>query len=211
MHADRRPVPPRPPRQRLDDLLTRALPRARSHRTWIPGERPPAGAVHHTRRPAPLEDARWPSSLVAGTCSSPAPSCGVRTVGTPRSPSPAPWSARRSPVTGRLRPALLHASVRHSGHHRAGRADLRDAGRPTPLHPHVDRGLDHGAFIPLVATGARCPSERLPQPRRHWRGPRDRSSRPPAFSGERRATGVFAPPVSSSRWSRQRRPGQSGS
>ena len=149
------PFHPAVPAGAYDELLARVLPEAHTHRSWVPGDGPlPSLFIRH-RPPPTLDDARWLDSLFTWSQSMPKPRAVVVVS--------AHWE--NAPL------AISSAEAGTPLYHDFGGFDRRyytlpyatpDAtalahrvagtlGDATPLHHHVDRGLDHGAFIPLMA------------------------------------------------------------
>lgn len=137
------------------DLVARVLPQARAQRTWQPDDgRLPALFVSHGAPPT-LNDPEWLADLFAWAQRMPKPR-GIVIVS-------AHWEDAPLAVTGGAAGTPLYYDF--GGFHPhyytlqyptpdATALARRVAGtlsETTPLHQHADRGLDHGAFIPLMA------------------------------------------------------------
>ncbi|MFF3429722.1 DODA-type extradiol aromatic ring-opening family dioxygenase [Streptomyces sp. NPDC002602] len=148
------PFPSRPPAAAYDDLLARALPQAREQRVWNPSDGPlPSLFVSHGA-PFTLDDPRWLGDLYDWARSMPKPRAIVVIS--------AHWE--RAPVMLSGSAAGTPLSYDFSGFHPRYKTlpyatpDATDLARRltgllgrTPVHEAADRGLDHGAFIPLMA------------------------------------------------------------
>ncbi len=138
-----------------DDLLARVLPQARAQRAWTPDDGPlPALFVSHGAPPT-LDDPRWLDSLFTWSQSMPKPrAIVVVSAHWENAPLAISGTAAGTPLYydfGGFHPryyTLQYATPDATGLARRIAATLRDS---TPVHHHVDRGLDHGAFIPLMA------------------------------------------------------------
>lgn len=149
-----RPFPSHAPAAAYDDLLARVLPRAREQRVWNPSDGPlPSLFVSHGA-PSTLDDPRWLGDLFDWACSMPKPRAVVVIS--------AHWE--RAPVAISRAGAGTPLHYDFSGFHPRYRTlpyatpDATDLARRltgllgrTPVHAFADRGLDHGAFIPLMA------------------------------------------------------------
>lgn len=149
------PFNPAVPAGAYDDLLARVLPTARAQRTWDQADGPlPALFVSHGAPPT-LDDPQWLSDLFAWGQTMPKPRAIV-IVSAHWENAPLAISATTAGAPlyydfGGFHPryyTLPYATPDATAlaHQVAG--TLADT---TPLHQHVDRGLDHGAFIPLMA------------------------------------------------------------
>ena len=138
-----------------DDLLARVLPQARAQRAWTPDDGPlPALFVSHGAPPT-LDDPRWLDSLFTWSQSMPKPrAIVVVSAHWENAPLAISGTAAGTPLYydfGGFHPryyTLQYATPDATGLARRIAATPRDS---TPVHHHVDRGLDHGAFIPLMA------------------------------------------------------------
>ncbi|MEU0242263.1 class III extradiol ring-cleavage dioxygenase [Nocardiopsis sp. NPDC006198] len=147
-------VPPRAPAAAYDDLLARVLPQARGQRVWTPSDGPmPSLFVSHGA-PFTLDDPQWLDDLFGWARSMPKPRAVVVVS--------AHWEQAPAAISGAAAGVPLHYDF--SGFHPRYKTlpyatpDATDLARrltgllgPTPVHEFADRGLDHGAFIPLMA------------------------------------------------------------
>ncbi|WP_093585088.1 DODA-type extradiol aromatic ring-opening family dioxygenase [Geodermatophilus amargosae] len=146
---------PAVPAGAYDDLLARVLPQARAHRAWTPDDGPlPALFVSHGAPPT-LDAPEWLAHLFTWSQSMPKPRAIVVVS--------AHWENAPLAISGAAAGTPLYYDF--GGFHpryytlQYATPDATDLARriaatlssTTPLHHHVDRGLDHGAFIPLMA------------------------------------------------------------
>lgn len=149
------PFHPAKPAGAYDDLLARVMPRARAHRAWVPDDGPlPALFVSHGAPPT-LDDPDWLQSLFTWAQSMPKPrAIVVVSAHWENAPPAISGAAAGTPLYydfGGFHPryyTLPYATPDATGLARRVAATLSDT---TPLHHHVNRGPDHGAFIPLMA------------------------------------------------------------
>jgi 4,5-DOPA dioxygenase extradiol len=146
---------PTKPAGAYDDLLARVLPQARAQRTWTPDDGPlPALFVSHGAPPT-LDDGPWLQDLFTWGQTLPKPR-GIVMVSAHWENAPA---AITNPVAGTplyydfggFHPryyTLQYRTPDATGLARRLAGTLSDT---TPLYQHPSRGLDHGAFIPLMA------------------------------------------------------------
>jgi 4,5-DOPA dioxygenase extradiol len=138
-----------------DALLARVLPEARAQRTWEPADGPlPALFVSHGAPPT-LDDPRWLDELFAWGRSMPKPrAIVVVSAHWENAPAALSGSAAGTPLYydfGGFHPryyTLPYATPDATELARRVAGVLNPAGG---VHQFVDRGLDHGAFIPLMA------------------------------------------------------------
>ncbi len=137
------------------DLVHRVLPQARAQRTWQPDDGPmPALFVSHGIPPF-LESPQWLAALFGWAQAMPKPRAVVVVS--------AHWEDAPLALSGAAAGTPLHfdfdgfypqyCTLRYptpDATALAGRV-AATLGGTTPLHVHADRGLDHGAFIPLMA------------------------------------------------------------
>jgi 4,5-DOPA dioxygenase extradiol len=149
------PLHPAIPAGAYDDLLARALPLARAQKTWEPDDGPlPALFVSHGA-PQTLDDPQWLGDLFAWSQSMPKPrAIVVISAHWENAPLAISGAAADTPLYydfGGFHPryyTLQYATPDATHLARRIAATLSDT---TPVHQYVDRGLDHGAFIPLMA------------------------------------------------------------
>ncbi|MFI1380417.1 DODA-type extradiol aromatic ring-opening family dioxygenase [Embleya sp. NPDC020886] len=148
------PVPASGPAGAYDDLLARVLPQAREQRVWEPSDGPlPSLFVSHGA-PFTLDDPQWLGDLFDWGRSMPKPRAVVVVS--------AHWERAPVAISGAAAGTPLYYDF--SGFHPRYKTlpyatpDAGDLARRltgllgrTPVHEFADRGLDHGAFIPLMA------------------------------------------------------------
>lgn len=144
----------RAPAAAYDDLLARVLPQAREQRGWDPSDGPlPSLFVSHGA-PFTLDDPQWIGDLFDWAQSMPKPRAIVVVS--------AHWERAPVAITGAAAGTPLYYDF--SGFHPRYKTlpyatpSATDLARRltgllgrTPVHEFTDRGLDHGAFIPLMA------------------------------------------------------------
>nr|WP_323746101.1 class III extradiol ring-cleavage dioxygenase [Catenulispora pinisilvae] len=142
------------PAAAYDDHLARVLPQAREQRLWSPSDGPlPSLFVSHGA-PFTLDDPQWIGDLFAWAQSMPKPKAVVVVS--------AHWEQAHAAISGTAAGTPLYYDF--SGFHPRYKTlpyatpDAADLARRlkgllgrTPVHEFSDRGLDHGAFIPLMA------------------------------------------------------------
>ncbi|MBO3676143.1 dioxygenase [Streptomyces sp. NEAU-YJ-81] len=147
-------LPSHPPAGAYDDLLARVLPQARSQRVWSESDGPlPSLFVSHGA-PFTLDDPQWLGDLFDWAQSMPKPKAVVVIS--------AHWENAPAALSGSAAGTPLYYDF--SGFHPRYRTlpyatpDATDLARRltgtlsrTTVHEFTDRGLDHGAFIPLMA------------------------------------------------------------
>jgi 4,5-DOPA dioxygenase extradiol len=146
---------PAVPAGAYDDLLARVLPQARAHRAWAPGDGPlPALFVSHGAPPT-LDDPRWLDDLFTWAQAMPKPrAIVVVSAHWENAPLAISGAAAGTPLYydfGGFHPryyTLRYPTPDATALARRVAATLADA---TEVHRHAGRGLDHGAFIPLMA------------------------------------------------------------
>ena len=149
------PFNPAVPAGAYDDLLARVLSQARAHRGWTPDDGAlPALFITHGAPPT-LDDARWLDSLFTWSQSMPKPKAiVVVSAHWENAPLAISSAAAGTPLLydfggfHRRYYTLPYATPDATGLARRIAGTLGDT---TPVHHHIDRGLDHGAFIPLMA------------------------------------------------------------
>ncbi|NGO71851.1 DODA-type extradiol aromatic ring-opening family dioxygenase [Streptomyces boncukensis] len=137
-----------------DDLLARALPQAREQRMWDPSYGPLPGLFVSHGAPFTLDDPQWLSDLFNWAQSMPKPRAIVVVS--------AHWEQAPVAMSGAAAGTPLYYDF--SGFHPRYKTlpyatpDATDLARRlggvlgrTPVHEFTGRGLDHGAFIPLMA------------------------------------------------------------
>ena len=145
---------PAVPAGAYDDLLARVLPQARAQRAWEPSDGPlPALFVSHGAPPT-LDDAQWLDELFRWGQSMPKPrAIVVVSAHWESAPAALSGSAAGTPLYydfGGFHPryyTLPYATpdATDLAHRIAGTLGYH------PVHQFTNRGLDHGAFIPLMA------------------------------------------------------------
>ncbi|MFI6588085.1 DODA-type extradiol aromatic ring-opening family dioxygenase [Embleya sp. NPDC050493] len=147
-------APSHTPAAAYDDLLARVLPQAREQRVWSPSDGPlPSLFVSHGA-PFTLDDPQWLADLFEWARSMPKPRAVVVVS--------AHWERAPVAISGTAAGTPLHYDF--SGFHPRYKTlpyptpDAGDLARRltgllgrTPVHEFAERGLDHGAFIPLMA------------------------------------------------------------
>lgn len=137
-----------------DDLLARVLPQAKAQRPWQESDGPmPALFVSHGAPPT-LDDPRWLADLFSWSQSLPKPRAIVVVS--------AHWESAPAAISGSAAGTPLYYDF--GGFHpryytlRYDTPDAADIAHRVagllgyqPVHQFTDRGLDHGAFIPLMA------------------------------------------------------------
>ena len=146
---------PTNPAGAYDDLLARVLTEARRRKPWEPSDGPmPSIFVSHGAPPT-LDDPQWLEDLYQWGRSMPKPRAIVVVS--------AHWENAPVAISGSAAGTPLYYDF--GGFHPRYytlKYDTPDAtdlahriagalGGTTPIHQYVDRGLDHGAFIPLMA------------------------------------------------------------
>jgi 4,5-DOPA dioxygenase extradiol len=153
------PFRPTRPAGAYDDLLARVLPRARTQPVWQQSDGPlPALFVSHGAPPT-LDDAEWLADLFAWGQSMPKPrAIVVVSAHWENAPVAISSAAAGTPLYydfGGFHPryyTLEYATPDATDLARRIAGALGGTGGSTgPLHHFTDRGLDHGAFIPLMA------------------------------------------------------------
>ncbi|MCP2244291.1 DODA-type extradiol aromatic ring-opening family dioxygenase [Lentzea aerocolonigenes] len=146
---------PATPAGAYDALLTRVLPRARDHRRWEPADGPlPSLFVSHGAPPT-LDDPQWLDDLFTWGQSLPKPR-GIVVVSAHWENAPAALSASAAGTPLYYDFAGFNPRYYTLQYATPDATDLahRIAGTiPSPegVHQFTNRGLDHGAFIPLMA------------------------------------------------------------
>lgn len=146
---------PSRPAGAYDDLLARVLPQARDHRAWEPADGPlPSLFVSHGAPPT-LNDPQWLNDLFEWAQSLPKPrAIVVVSAHWENAPLAISGTDEGTPLYydyGGFHPRYYTLQYRTPDATDLGRQVAGSLGGTTPLHQHVSRGLDHGAFIPLMA------------------------------------------------------------
>lgn len=149
------PHTPRIPAGAYDHHLAQTRPRAREQRLWVPADGAlPSMFISHGA-PFTLDDPQWLDDLFTWSQSLPKPRAIVIIS--------AHWEDAPAAISGAAAGTPLHYDF--SGFHPRYKTlpyatpDANDLARrlaatlspATTVHEHADRGLDHGAFIPLMA------------------------------------------------------------
>ena len=138
-----------------DDLLLRVLPQARAQRGWEPSDGAlPALFVSHGAPPV-LDDPQWLDDLFTWSQSMPKPR-GIVVVSAHWESAPVAISASAAGTPlyydfGGFHPRYYTLQYATPDATDLARRLAGTLGSTTPVHQYVDRGLDHGAFIPLMA------------------------------------------------------------
>ncbi|MER5275930.1 class III extradiol ring-cleavage dioxygenase [Streptomyces sp. NPDC002809] len=148
------PFPSHIPAAAYDDLLARVLPQAREQQMWNPSDGPTPSLFVSHGAPFTLDDPRWLGDFYDWARSMPKPRAVVVVS--------AHWERAPVAISGAAAGTPLHYDF--SGFHPRYKTlpyatpDATDLARRltgllgrTPVHEFAGRGLDHGAFIPLMA------------------------------------------------------------
>lgn len=151
----RDPFNPAVPAGAYDDLLARVLPQARAQRTWTPDDGPlPSLFVSHGAPPT-LDDPQWLDDLFSWAQSMPKPR-GIVVVSAHWENAPVAISgaATGTPLYydfGGFHPRYYTLQYATPDATQLARRLVGTLSDTTTVHEFTDRGLDHGAFIPLMA------------------------------------------------------------
>ncbi len=143
------------PAAAYDRHLAQHVPHAREHRSWVPADGPlPSLFVSHGA-PFTLDDPEWIADLFRWARSMPKP-LGIVVVSAHWEQAPAAISATAAAAPLYYDFSGFHPRYKTLPYATPDAAALarRLAGAfpaTTPVHHFADRGLDHGAFIPLMA------------------------------------------------------------
>ena len=146
---------PTRPAGAYDDLLARVLPQARAQRSWTPDDGPlPSLFVSHGAPPT-LDDGPWLQDLFTWAQTMPKPR-GIVIVSAHWENAPAAITnpAAGTPLYydfGGFHPRYYTLQYRTPDATALAYRLAGTLGDTTPLYQHPNRGLDHGAFIPLMA------------------------------------------------------------
>lgn len=149
------PFHPAIPAGAYDDLLARVLPRARAQRAWEPADgRLPALFISHGAPPV-LDEPQWLDHLFGWAQTMPKP-LGIVVVSAHWEDAPVAISASAAGVPlyydfGGFHPRYYTLTFPTPDATWLARRIAATLGDTTPLHEHTRRGLDHGAFVPLMA------------------------------------------------------------
>ncbi len=146
---------PAVPAGAYDDLRARVLPQARAQRVWTPDDGPlPALFVSHGAPPT-LDAPQWLDSLFTWSQSMPKPrAIVVVSAHWENAPLAISGAAAGTPLYydfGGFHPRYYTMKYATPDATALASRIAGTLGDTTPVHHHVDRGLDHGAFIPLMA------------------------------------------------------------
>jgi 4,5-DOPA dioxygenase extradiol len=146
---------PARPAGAYDNLVARVMPQAREHRSWTADDGPlPALFVSHGAPPT-LDDARWLQDLFDWGQSMPKPR-GIVIVSAHWENAPLAISnaAAGTPLYydfGGFHPRYYTLQYRTPDATALARRVAGTLADTTTVYEHPSRGLDHGAFIPLMA------------------------------------------------------------
>ena len=146
---------PARPAGAYDDLVARVMPQARAHRSWTADDGPlPALFVSHGAPPT-LDDAQWLQDLFEWGQSMPKPR-GIVMVSAhwENAPLAISSSAAGTPLYydfGGFHPRYYTLQYRTPDATALARRVAGTLAATTTVYQHPSRGLDHGAFIPLMA------------------------------------------------------------
>lgn len=149
------PFDPARPAGAYDDLLADVLPQAREQHRWQPSDGAlPALFVSHGAPPT-LDDAQWLRDLFAWGQSLPKPrAIVIVSAHWENAPLAISGTAEGTPLYydfGGFHPRYYTLQYPTPDATAAARRVVGALSDTTPIHQWVDRGLDHGAFIPLMA------------------------------------------------------------
>jgi 4,5-DOPA dioxygenase extradiol len=151
------PLPgvPAVPAGAYDDLLARVLPQARQQKMWEPSDGPmPSLFISHGAPPT-LDDPQWLDDLYQWGTSMPKPrSIVVVSAHWENAPVAISGSAAGTPLYydfGGFHPRYYTLKYDTPDATDLANRVAGTLGGTTPVHQYVNRGLDHGAFIPLMA------------------------------------------------------------
>jgi 4,5-DOPA dioxygenase extradiol len=155
MSAPFDPLNPAVPAGAYDDLLARVMPDARAHRVWQPSDGPlPALFVSHGAPPV-LDDPEWLDDLFSWSQSMPKPrAIVVISAHWENAPVAISGAAAGTPLVydfGGFHPRYYTLQYATPDATDLSRRVAGVLGSTTPIHQYTNRGLDHGAFIPLMA------------------------------------------------------------
>ena len=149
------PFNPAVPAGAYDDLLAAVLPQARAQRIWEPDDGPlPALFVSHGAPPT-LDDPWWLDELFRWAQGMPKPrAIVVVSAHWENAPLAVSGAAAGTPLYydfGGFHPRYYTLRYDTPDATRLARRVVATLSDTTTVHQHADRGLDHGAFIPLMA------------------------------------------------------------
>lgn len=146
---------PSRPAGAYDDLLARVLEESRNRRPWEPSDGPlPALFVSHGAPPT-LDDPQWMEDLYSWGSSLPKPR-GIVVISAHWENAPLAISATNAAAPlyydfGGFHPRYYTLKYETPDATELAHQIIGTLADGTPMHHYADRGLDHGAFIPLMA------------------------------------------------------------
>lgn len=146
---------PSRPAGAYDDLLTRVLEESRNHRPWEPADGAlPALFVSHGAPPT-LDDPQWMEDLYSWGSSLPKPR-GIVVISAHWENAPLAISATNAAAPlyydfGGFHPRYYTLKYETPDASELAHQVIGSLADGTPMHHYANRGLDHGAFIPLMA------------------------------------------------------------
>lgn len=164
------PFNPAVPAGAYDDLLKRVLPQALNQKPWEPADGPlPSLFVSHGAPPT-LDDPEWLNDLFVWSQSMPKPhAIVIVSAHWENAPLSISSSEAGTPLVydfGGFHPRYYTLQYSTPDASALAQRIAASVGDTTTVHQYVNRGLDHGAFIPLMAMypGADVPVVQVSMP-----------------------------------------------